>query len=323
MKHPPYHLRPNKAADRFVFIEAIRRLEKLSDVALGDYTYHGLGGPYLEDFRLLYEFCPEIDLVSIEMDEDTYKRQIFHSTSSTLQLIRDDVTSYIARYNPGDMKSIFWLDYTRLEYSCFENFKALLGMVAECSMVKVTLRSEPKDYWGHQSVEVRRKKADRFRAQFERVMANPSTNPPRKAQAFASLLQEMLQIAAEQALPPAATTLRFFPVSSFYYSDKTWMFTLTGIVSQSSARNEMERAYGDWEFFNLTWNQPRLIDVPDLSTKERLHLQRLLPSSVQTGRTLREALGYLIHDDISKTEAALEQYAAFHRYSPYVLRGVP
>ena len=64
MKQPPYHLRPNKAVDRLALVEAIKRLGRMGD--LSEYTYYGLGGPYLEDFRLLYELCPEIKMVSIE-----------------------------------------------------------------------------------------------------------------------------------------------------------------------------------------------------------------------------------------------------------------
>ena len=323
MKQPAYHLRPNKTAERFAFIEALRRLARLSGEGLSNYTYHGLGGPYLEDFRLLYEFYPEIGMVSIENEEETHKRQEFHLPCSTLNLINDDVSSYVARFDPGNRKSVFWLDYTGLEYSCFEDFKVLLATVMEDSMVKITLRSEPRDYWVPRRGRQKLRKAREFRAKFEQVMANPSANPPRSPQGFAYLLQGMLQVAAEQALPPAATTVRFLPVSSFYYSDGTRMFTLTGIVCQSTRRSEVERVFGDWEFANLTWAHPKLIDVPSLSTKERLHLQHLLPCRSATGRTLREALGYLIDDSIEKTEAALERYAEFHKYSPYVLRGVP
>ena len=317
MRHPAYHLRPNKTADRFAFIEAIRRLATLSGGGLSDYVYHGLGGPYLEDFRLLYEFCPDIRMVSLEKNEQTYERQKFHRPCSTLQLMNDDLSSFIARYDPGDSKSVFWLDYTDLSYSNFEEFKALLGTVTENSMIKVTLRSEPKDYRAHQGKD----RADRFRAEFADVLSTPSANLPRKLEEFAYLLQEMLQVASEQALPPAATPLTFVPVSSFCYSDGTGMLTLTGIVCQNTRRRDVEQVFGDWPFANLTWDPPKLIDVPVLSTKERLHLQRLLPSA--TGKELRKALGYLIDDNCAKTEGALEQYADFHRYSPYLLRGMP
>lgn len=323
MKHPAYHLRPNKTADRFAFIEAIKRLERLSGGRLRDYTYYGLGGPYLEDFRLLYEACPEIRMVSIENDEETYKRQEFHRPCKTLQLIEGDLTSYIARYSPNDNKSVFWLDYTGLEYSNFDDFKALLAKVVEDSMVKVTLRSEPRDYSIPRRGKSRRQNAEEFRNRFERIMPNPSANPPSEPEKYAHLLQKMLRVAAEQALPASGTNLLFVPVSSFYYTDGTGMLTLTGVVCNRSTESEVEGAFADWEFANLTWDKPKLINIPTLSTKERLHLQHLLPSSAATGRELRKTLGYQIDDGICETEAALTQYAAFHRYSPYVLRGVP
>lgn len=323
MKHPAYHLRPNKAAERFAFIEAIRRLERLNESGLADYTYHGLGGPYLEDFRLLYEFCPEIGMVSFETEGETYKRQEFHLPSSKVQLINNDIASYISNYNPDDMKSIFWLDYTGLEYSYFGEFKDLLGRVAEESMVKVTLRCEPRDYSASRNRDRRRRKVEQFRGKFRNVMPQPSAAPPRSPAGFAGLLQGMLQVAVEQALPPIATDFTFIPISSFYYSDGAGMFTLTGVVCDKCRRDVVKRVFEDWAFANLDWRPPKLINVPVLSTKERLHLQRLLPSNSTPGTMLQQALGYRIDADDQKTEAALEQYAAFHRYSPYVLRGVP
>lgn len=323
MRHPAYHLRPNKTADRFAFIEAIKRLERISAGGLGEYIYHGLGGPYLEDFRLLYELCPDIGMVSIEREEETRKRQEFHVPCSTLRLEEDDLTSYIARFDPGVGKTVFWLDYTGLEYSSFEDFKALLDTVAEDSMIKVTLRSEPKDYWMVKNKKPIQKnwRVNDFQRKFASVMTKTSDIPPNDLQDFAYFLQKMLRIAAEQTL--TFTDMAFVPVSSFCYADGAGMFTLTGVVCEENRKELVERAFDGWDFANLTWSQPKLIDMPVLSTKERLHLQHLLPSDLATGRTLRETLGYLIDDDILKTESALEQYAAFHRYSPYFLRGVP
>lgn len=323
MRHPAYHLRPNKAAERFVFIEAIRRLEHLSKNGLADYTYHGLGGPFLEDFRLLYEFCPDIGMVSIEADNETYKRQSFHRPSSKVQLIKNDMASYIAQYDPDSTKSVFWLDYTGLEYSCFEEIKALLGLVEEMSMIKVSLRCEPTDYDAIGNECLRKSNAEKFRTQFGNVMPQFLSVLPGRLDGFAEFLQKMLRTAVEQALPPTATTLTFLPVSSFCYSDTNGMFTLTGVVCDSCKKDKVEQTYADWTFANLDWSPPKLIKVPTLSTKERLHLQRLLPSKSAADTALQEALGYLIDDNAQKNEAALKQYATFHRYSPYVLRGVP
>ena len=319
MKHPPYHLRPNKAVDRLSLVEAIRRLERLTSLA--ECTYYGLGGPYLEDFRLIYELCPEVKMVSIEENEDTYRRQEFHLPCGTLRLEKAQFKTFLARYEPNDEKCIFWLDYADLDYGKFEDFMVLLGKVPENSMVKITLRAEPSDFLDKQS-EVPGSGAERFRRQFGAVMPDSAAAPPRCFRDFACLLQDMVQVAAQKTLP-SAVHLMFQPVSSFYYSDGTGMFTLTGVVCRRDAVAETKKAFQDLHFSNLTWGKPKLIDVPVLSTKERLHLQKLLPCRSGAGRTLRQALGYLVDEDTARTEAKLKQYADFHRYYPYFMKAVP
>lgn len=323
MKHPAYHLRPNKTAERFAFIEAIRRLDHLSDEGLSGYTYHGLGGPYLEDFRLLYESCPNTSMVSIEANCETFKRQRFHLPSSNVQLVNSDVASFIAQFDPNSTKSIFWLDYTKLEYRCFEDFRTLLNLVEEMSMIKVTLRCNPSDFHAIANEGERREKIEEFHAEFGSVMPPNTFGLPRGREEFAKLLQEMLRTASEKALQPSATTLVFVPVSSFYYRDTAGMFTLTGVVCKNKNKKDVELAYQDWPFANSDWDTPKPINVPVLSTKERLHLQHLIPSTSAAGPILLQALGYLIDDDVPKTINTLEQYADFHRYSPYVMRAVP
>ena len=101
------------------------------------------------------------------------------------------------------------------------------------------------------------------------------------------------------------------------------MFTLTGVVCSRKQVDEVQRPFQDWQFSNLDWSEPKRIDVPILSTKERLHLQEHLPCGEHAGRVLREALGYLIDDDRQKTEDRLKQYADFHRYAPYFMRATP
>ena len=327
MSPPAYHLRSNKAADRFALLEAVRRLPLLEAGGLEEYTYFGLGGPYLEDFRQLYEFCPEMHMVSIENDSEVYKRQKFNLPFRTLELIQEDLSSFINRHDPGDAKSIFWLDYTGLEYRCFLDFKALLGTVADNSMIKITLRSDHRDFWNLKSLRRKKGQAEDFRNEFGQILPEPSDSPPRSPEKFAYLLQEMLQIASQQVLSPAAHARTFIPVSSFYYSDGTWMFTLTGIVGHIDGEESVKRAYINWKFANLEWERPTRISVPVLSTKERLHLQDLLPTETAPrtapGQELHKRLGYLIEDNQKRTEKALEQYAAFHRYSPYFMRGIP
>jgi Putative O-methyltransferase len=322
MKHPAYHLRANKAVDRLTLVDAIRRIAKLSD-DLSEYTYYGFGGPYLEDFRLLYEFYPEMKMTSFESNEDTYKRQQFHAPchSTQLKLKKTEFKTFLARYAPGDEKGIFWLDYTGLEFSHLEEFMTLLSMVAAGSMIKITLRCEPSDFLDKDENEQKRMQEE-FRAKFETVLPSASTGPPVQFEQFARLLQDMVQIAAEKALPTSGP-LKFLPLSSFCYADGVGMFTLSGIVCIKTEERRVRDVFRSWHLANLNWAKPRKIDVPTLSTKERLHLQKLLPCDANPGRTLRNALGYLIDADRAKTESKLRQYSDFHRYFPYFMKAVP
>lgn len=314
---PAYHLRPNKAVDRFALMDAIKRLAKMGNNDMRRYTYYGLGGPYLEDFRLLYDMYPEIRMVSIEEDEETVKRQEFHLPCSRLRLEKSSMSTFITNYNPDGEKSVFWLDYTELEKDCFADFQSLLGAVANGSMIKITLRAEISDF--REKSGVLNKDGSEFRNTFHDVMPGNVTAPPGHSGEFAALLQNMVQIAAQQALPAAAECGKFVPVSSFYYTDGTGMFTLTGIVCGNGEEDKLREAFADWEFANLDWGPPMQINMPALSTKERLRLQPLLPTETPE-KTLLEELGYSLGQN---TKNALKQYADFHRHAPYFLKGIP
>lgn len=311
MSQPAYHLRPNKAVDRFALLEVIRRLSQFED--LSGYTYHGLGGPYLEDFRVLYEENDDIGLVSIESREEVYKRQEFHRPCRSLRLKHGDLFRFIDQYEHEEQKSIFWLDYTNLTIQNFEYFGLLLTKVADRSVVKVSLRAEPRDW---------RDEPERFGDEFRRIMPDPDGSPPFVAQSYVNLLQDMLKIVVQRELPAELQTM-FQPICSFFYADGVGMLTLTGIVCPREDESTVREAFDDWDLANLDWLEPRVIDVPFLSTKERLGLQDKLPCDGDAGKTLFEALGYELEGGEEGTMQQLEQYSQFHRYYPYFMRAVP
>lgn len=319
MRHPPYHLRANKAVDRFMLIEAMRRLGTPAELA--KYTYYGFGGPYLEEFRLLHESFPGMEMFSIERDAQTHKRQEFHLPCGRLSLILKDFKSFLAYYDSRGGKSVFWLDYTELDYGQFEDFMSLLSKVAPGSLVKITLRAEPQDFIGRDPEE-REKLFEEFGAKFGAVLPRPGVVPPADFQEFAALLQDMLWIASQQALPSAAGFV-YQPVSSFCYKDGVGILTLAGVVCSKAEAEAVRARFADWPPANIAWSPPKLIDVPFLSTKERLELQRHLPCDTDAGRQLLGVLGYWIDAGLSASRAKMTQYADFYTYYPYFVRAIP
>jgi hypothetical protein len=309
--HPPYHLRLNKAIDRFILIEAIRKFDRITD--LSEYTYYGFGGPYLEDFRLLNEFCPEIGMVSIEEKPHTVKQQKFHQICKTLKLTQTRFNSFLTKYNSKNKKSIFWLDYTKLELVAFEEFQSLLEKVALNSIIKITLQAVARDYLN---------KGNKFRDHFSAFMPDPASDPPLANKDYAALLQDMLQIAAQKILPATGDVI-FQPLSSFFYADGANMFTLTGIVCTKAEQKKIRALFKSWSCANLTWKKPKEINIPFLSTKERFHLQKHLPLKQNRGRKLLKVLGYTLDGSARNTAFMLTQYADFYRYYPYFVKAMP
>lgn len=111
------------------------------------------------------------------------------------------------------------------------------------------------------------------------------------------------------------------------------MFSLTGIVcvdNDKTNEDNIRESLHDWEFANeLKDKLPEEINLPILSTKERLKLQSFLPNEENTnidiGTILYEQLGYNISfgSEKEKTIKLLNMYAKFYRYYPYFIRGNP
>ena len=313
LSQPAYHLRPNKAVDRFLLGEVIQRMRAFG--SLSEYTYYGFGGPYLEDFRYLYERHEDLTMVSLEQDSEIVKRQRFHLPSRKLHLREVSFGDFLEAYEPNGEKAIFWLDYTRLSVDDIDDFMVLLQTAEKLSVVKISLRAQSSDYHGKPGV---------FEERFKEFIPTGVAEPRQRLEDFAIVIQDMVRIAVEKALR-GFTGIIFQPISSFCYRDTSGMFTLTGIICREDDEYRIRSTFGDWEFANFDWNPPRRIDVPMLSTKERLHLQNVIPCDDSAIKMLQFALGYAL--DGSGTEATtleqLKQYASFHRQYPYFIRAIP
>ena len=268
MKHPPYHLRVNKAIDRFLLVEILDILKRHWD--LSDYTYYGFGGPFLEDCRLIHNRCPEIKIVSIETNQQTFKRQQFHRFSKNLDLRDENFESFLAHFSSNGGE-IFWLDYTDLKFGHFDEFMSILGKVSENSVVKITVRAESDNNdW------------EDFQKKFGQILP-PSARQTdiKRPFPFVKLLQEMFKLASQQALPASGESV-FQLLDSSYYSDQTHMVSITGIVCNKNEVSKIRQWFNNWKFKNLDWTAPRKIDVPILSIKERLHLEKYLPTETDS-----------------------------------------
>lgn len=322
-----HQARPNRAVDRLLLIDAVKRLETIH--SLDDYTLYGMGGPYLDDFRTFYEHFENLRMISFEKDDEVCKRQRFHLPFRNLNIYDIDLFEYLHGDDWLVDKGIFWIEYNDLELTNFEYFEMILKRAAMHSVVKITSKADPRDYascerclavgcsCGDQDVILQE-----FNAKFGSLMPNSSVNPSSRPGRFAQFVQNMWKNAAQRALSEQPGIV-FQPLSSFYYADTAQVLSLTGILCTTADTENYRAQFHNWQFSNLYWSEPRKIEIPLLSTKEQLKLEPMLPCYSPVGETLSNELGYLVAQSESIALKQLESYATFHSYYKSFVKGIP
>lgn len=317
MNHPPYHLRPNKAVDRMLFLDIVEQLQSFCDVS--KCTYYGLGGPFLEDFRLFNSRFQSLKAVSIERDENTHRRQKFHKSSRLMKFAHTTVDDYLTNTFVEDRQCIFWLDYTDFKLKRVHEFERLLGLVGANSIIKVTVnvgsgRRETElaaqRLSDDQAESVKDSFAETYTNRFYKYLDNAVNFNDLSHSDAPSTAQRVLRIAATLELTP--TDRDFQLVHSCTYQDgEHQMLSITGVVT--SEAEEVRAALSDWKFANLAWEEPERLNVPDLSVKERLVLEKCLPGTPKCIDQMERILGYSIGADASQM---LQQYRDYYRLLP-------
>lgn len=327
MRHPAYHLRTNKAVDRLLLVAVLRKL----DPEGREFTYYSFGGPFLEDLRIMDHFFPEMKLVSLEANEQTFKRQEFNKFSSRIELKRTTLADFLVHDYEAISKAVFWLDYTDLKYSRLIDFQSVLTKVLPGSVVRITLRAEPEIDLSslegridkREYKRLQKKLAEAFQNEFDKVLVQPlqedTFESPSK---FALTVQQMIQRAASYALDQTGSKVEFMPLQSTRYNDGTQMLSVTGIVAERTQRELIQEKLKDIRFANFDWHSPELIDIPALSMKEQLHLQPFLPVSKDEdpGEVLFQALKYMIDNGERRSKKQLAHYADCQRDYPNFIR---
>lgn len=341
MKHPPYHLRINKAVDRLLLVDVVRASQAFTKITPANYRYISLAGPFLEDLRVMDHFFPLMTLISLEKNLQTFKRQQFHQFNSRLDLKHISLSDFLTHeYSVPEMGiDIFWLDFTDITCERFEEFQRVLVKIPVGSIVKITLRAEADlDIGTLQKaslINVQQEWKDNFDKEFYRFMPYEAPHDAFLAyKAYARMVQLMIKNATSIVWETSGYKNKFLPIHSVYYRDNTYMLSVTGGVfpvaseeqlaseEQVKVVKEVQDAFGSVKFCDFDWNEPVEINIPDLSLKERMKIEHLLPidKAENSGAKLHEALTYFVADGRKGTEQQLAMYAEYYRDYPNFLR---
>ena len=348
-KIPPYHLRLNKAVDRFLLIDILRCFTKHE---LSHYLYAGLGGPFLEDFKLLDTFFPTLKKVSYETEPQVFIRQQFNRPSRLIHLFLGDLIQGIEEQQKRhNGPFVVWYDSTSSFYDTFEGFMSLLGSVPNNSIIRVTTRLERLTPTNRslidsltQSLKARVQASgismdeqQTLGDDIERIVREQieQTHPQRSElsrisrflptdylkialgkNGMAKLIFGAFHQAATEVFPPNSGHV-FRLLNASQYSDGTKMLSITGALLSASEERSFMRRFSKTSFATAAWtDDPMQIDMPILTPKERLHLNKRLPVINNPGERLIKRLGFSIDPTPATCIHEMEMYNRFFRYYP-------
>ncbi|QDH68954.1 O-methyltransferase [Marilutibacter alkalisoli] len=293
----PYRLRPNKAVDRELFLSLLMRLTP--KLGLEKYHYVGLGGPFLEDFRLLHSRIgigrkkgsrTVGRLTCVESELEIHKRQRFNRPVASIKCVHSTLEEFLDQ-TTFTTPAIIWFDYTTPRGIALQiqRFAETVGTMPIGSILRVTLNADPGSLGEppsgkNLSVEVdgeasadRAHKPTKAEWRFQRFNERLGKLVPSGVSADAMTFRKygptilrVLKLAVEkQALSFADRRIEW--ALATHYADGQPMVTAALVVC-SREDSAAEKLIKDWEFY-ATPDDPHRIELPALSSLERLTME--------------------------------------------------
>jgi hypothetical protein len=268
----PYQLRPNKAVDRELFLSLLSRLG--ATLRLENYKYIGLGGPFLEDFRLLHARIGIHKMDCVEIELNVHNRQKFNKPIESINCIHSSLEEYLDTHDFAD-PIILWLDYTdpKTIPQQIQTFSRQVTLLPVRSVIRITMNANPASL-GKPDDSL---KIDELEWRLQRFKERLADYCPANLHAdtmtrknFGRTLLEALRLAVEKQVLDMRDRKIYWALAT-YYSDGQPMITATLIISKPGD-DDIASILKNWEFVSEPKN-PLVLDLPALSTLERLIME--------------------------------------------------
>lgn len=311
----PYKLRPNKAVDRELFIALLARLA--ATLKIETYRYIGLGGAFLEDFRLIHARLGIKDMVCVEFLESTHLRQKFNRPVDCIDCVYSTLEEYIDS-TEFEKPVIIWFDYTdpRKITSQIERFARTISEVQTNSILRITLNSNPSSLGEPDPKEIATKvgtlesekgqkktihewRLDRFRERMGNLFPIDLNAEGMTFRTFGKSVLRALYLAVEREILMLPDRKVVWALAT-HYADGQPMVTASLIVLDKD-QQQIETLARDWQFAS-TPEEPLKLDMPALSTLERL--------TMESCPNPKEKMGY----DLPMSELGEDPFKMFRRF---------
>ena len=316
MSQPFYHLRPNKYVDRYLFINCLERLASV--INLKSHRYIGFGSYLFDDFKQVHDRLNISSMISLEADPTVFKRACYNTPYKCVKVINQTSTDFISGGEWGNRKSIIWLDYTAPAELAqqFNDIASLTNIVNKNDILRVTFNANVSSLGRMPNGNSR----DQFKYRLEKLKERIGEYVPLDLEAanvttsqYPIVILQCLKKMLEGLFIETSCDKRFiFPLFSTVYKDGQTMVTFTGIVLDNHEQEEKLRyEFRDLRYVNFEWDKPSIISIPELTVKEMLEMNKLLPSK-NAQKQLSKKFDFVFSDKNQE----IESYIAYYKHYP-------
>ena len=324
----PYRLRPNKAVDRELFLALLGRLA--ATLRIEFYKYVGLGGPFLEDFRLIHGRLGIRDMVCVESEVDVHQRQQFNRPVDCITCVHDTLENFIDSTD-FEQPVLIWFDYTEPGKIADQ-----IGRVARTgaevpinSILRITVNANPgslgkpsdeevavevgggRDARAREKITTQEWRLERFRERLGNLCPGDLQPADMTFKNYGRSVLRALHLAVDREML-SFTDRKIIWALATHYADGQPMATATLVVC-GPEDSRVCTLVDEWEYCS-TPSCPLLLDMPALSTLERL--------TMESSDDARSRLGFqLPRSDMGRDP--FESFQKFYRVFPHFARVEP
>lgn len=273
--------------------------ERILKTKLSDYVYVGMGGAYLEDFRVFYRALRFQRMISFEKDESVCERQRHNLPCSNVDVVNSTSTKFVEEAAFWDYENVaVWLDFTTSELGQqLRDAEVCLRKLEEGDIFRVTLNAERKGLVPKGGLDNRSHKTriQQRRAVLEKRLGDYWPSATVHDDSFkdlgdvVSVIRDAFSLAVARAR--GGRQARFRELHATTYADGTRMLSITGIIAENMVPDlRTDLGLGAEPVVN--------INVPALSNLERLMLEREIPVGNSGSHALFEEFSFLGKKDV-------------------------
>lgn len=273
-----FEFRPAKQVERRMLIHTFQALMEIG-FPISNYKYTGLGSIYFVDFIMFHRYLGIRKFLSVEASSDITKRVSFNKPYACVDVAIGDITDYIPHLS-RDIKHILWLDFDQLLTENILIAVQLASMqLTPGSILIVTVDVEPP---GNPELGLTQWNPKAWRRYFLKegkdfIWPNP-TKSEFARESLPNSNARLIDGAIQRGLL-GRTDVSFYPLFNFTYADGHRMLSLGGmIVTEPEIRKLASLDRRALSFLKSSLKEtPFEIDVPRVTRKERLYLDRMMP----------------------------------------------